>query len=91
MRATDFSLVYRIGCYTCRLRRKKCDESHPACLACFSLGVTCEYDLPAWWNSTAQRKNHKEIIKEKIKQTKVDEKNNAAASKSIEIRCYSLV
>lgn len=44
----------------------------------------CEYELPPWWNSTEQRKNHKEIIKEKIKQTKVDEKNNAAAGTPID-------
>ena len=27
----------RLGCWTCRLRRKKCDERRPACANCDSL------------------------------------------------------
>ena len=29
------------GCWTCRLRRKKCDERHPTCITCDSLEITC--------------------------------------------------
>jgi hypothetical protein len=29
------------GCWTCRLRKKKCDEDHPACSACHSLSLPC--------------------------------------------------
>lgn len=30
------------GCWTCKLRRKKCDENHPICETCGSLGIACE-------------------------------------------------
>lgn len=29
------------GCWTCKLRKKKCDEAKPKCLACQTLSVTC--------------------------------------------------
>lgn len=29
------------GCWTCRCRRKKCDEAKPSCQTCFSLGIEC--------------------------------------------------
>ncbi|CAK7912307.1 hypothetical protein CAAN3_13S03730 [[Candida] anglica] len=34
----------RLGCYTCRRRKKKCDEeSYPICQNCQSKGLTCEW------------------------------------------------
>ncbi|KAJ5287851.1 hypothetical protein N7478_003537 [Penicillium angulare] len=60
----------RLGCFTCRLRRKKCDETHPACKSCTNLNVKCEYKRPIWWGSPDQRRMQKERIKNKIKQTK---------------------
>ncbi|KAI1169596.1 fungal-specific transcription factor domain-containing protein [Nemania sp. FL0916] len=40
----------KTGCYSCRIRRKKCDEAKPHCLACSSRGIDClGYDAkPAW-------------------------------------------
>ncbi|KAI1108498.1 fungal-specific transcription factor domain-containing protein [Nemania sp. NC0429] len=40
----------KTGCYSCRIRRKKCDEARPYCLACSSRGIDClGYDVkPAW-------------------------------------------
>ena len=32
----------RTGCLTCRRRRKKCDETRPACKACIKTNVVCE-------------------------------------------------
>lgn len=29
------------GCWTCRCRRKKCDEAKPSCRTCINLGVPC--------------------------------------------------
>jgi len=29
------------GCHTCRLRKKKCDELHPACANCLSRAIPC--------------------------------------------------
>ena len=30
------------GCWTCRLRKKKCDENHPSCARCTSLRIICD-------------------------------------------------
>ncbi|KAK1144264.1 DNA-binding transcriptional regulator ume6 [Aspergillus melleus] len=67
----------RSGCFTCRLRRKKCDEKHPSCGACINLNVKCEYKRPIWWGNAEQRKIQKERIKNKIKQTKMNERNGS--------------
>lgn len=69
----------RSGCFTCRLRRKKCDESRPVCRACKHLGVDCEYKRPAWWQSPERRKQHKELIKDIIRNTKMNERPSSAA------------
>ncbi|KAJ1301192.1 hypothetical protein OPQ81_003602 [Rhizoctonia solani] len=29
------------GCYTCKNRKKKCDETHPQCRRCISMGIEC--------------------------------------------------
>lgn len=71
-----------LGCFTCRLRRKKCDEKHPACTACINLCVKCEYRRPIWWSNPEQRQLQKERIKNKIKQTKINERNMALAGKT---------
>ena len=71
----------RSGCFTCRLRRKKCDEGHPACGACLNLSVRCEYKRPVWWGNADQRRVQKERIKNKIKQTKTIERSGTRAGK----------
>jgi hypothetical protein len=62
------------GCFTCRLRRKKCDEGKPQCRACKHLGLACEYKRPVWWGNVDARKRQKEHIKILIKRTKLTEK-----------------
>ncbi|KAL4873093.1 hypothetical protein BDV12DRAFT_116633 [Aspergillus spectabilis] len=69
----------RSGCFTCRLRRKKCDEKSPSCGACSNLNLKCEYKRPIWWGNAEQRKMQKERIKNKIKQTKMNERNGSLA------------
>ncbi|KAF2013049.1 hypothetical protein BU24DRAFT_263196 [Aaosphaeria arxii CBS 175.79] len=45
----------RTGCWTCRGRRKKCDEVRPFCNTCANLGLRCEgYGVRLRW--TAHRK-----------------------------------
>jgi hypothetical protein len=40
----------RAGCWTCRARRKKCDETRPQCTTCCKLGLECEgYGLRLKW------------------------------------------
>lgn len=71
------SLTGYAGCFTCRVRRKKCDEGRPACSACTNLCLKCDYTKPAWWMSLEQRRVQKERIKDRIRQTKVMEKDGS--------------
>ncbi|KAF2141722.1 uncharacterized protein K452DRAFT_228179 [Aplosporella prunicola CBS 121167] len=68
----------RTGCFTCRLRRKKCDEGKPGCKACKHLGLRCDYKRPVWWSNNEQRRQQKEQIKNIIKRTKATEKTAQA-------------
>ncbi|EEP82171.1 predicted protein [Uncinocarpus reesii 1704] len=47
----------RNGCWTCRSRKKKCDETHPECNQCLSKGLKCEgYEARLkWGNGVASR------------------------------------
>lgn len=38
------------GCYTCRERKLKCDDTRPACRRCIALGVECQgYEVKLSW------------------------------------------
>lgn len=59
------------GCWTCRLRRKKCDENHPVCDACAPLCITCHYDQndkPEWMDGGVKQEEMAEQLKRKIKE-----------------------
>jgi hypothetical protein len=52
------------GCWTCRLRKKKCDEVLPGCLRCASVNVECHYGLrPKWIGNAVLGKEELERIK----------------------------
>ena len=70
------------GCFTCRLRRKKCDEGSSSCRTCRNLGLKCEYKRPLWWSNTDQRRQQKDHIKNAIKRTKLTEKTMPGISLS---------
>lgn len=76
-----------LGCFTCRLRRKKCDEKHPSCTACLNLCVQCEYKRPMWWGIAEQRKIQKEQIKSRIKQTKMEERRGLHPGENSQVPC----
>ncbi|KAM4054931.1 fungal specific transcription factor [Hirsutella rhossiliensis] len=73
----------RTGCFTCRLRRKKCDEGSPMCTACRHLGLQCEYKRPMWWSNNDARRQHKEDIKNIIKRKKLAEKSSHPVQTSV--------
>ncbi|KAK9773742.1 hypothetical protein SCAR479_09688 [Seiridium cardinale] len=73
----------RTGCYTCRLRRKKCDEGTPMCTACKHLGLACEYKRPMWWSNNDARRQHKDDIKMIIKRKKLTEKSSHTIQTSV--------
>lgn len=57
------------GCYTCRLRRKKCDERRPVCSGCAALEITCHFgDLkPDWMDGGPKQKEMAEFVKSQVK------------------------
>ena len=59
------------GCWTCRLRRKKCDEKHPFCSTCEALTITC-YGYgpkPDWMDNAEKEKAMANNIKQIVKKT----------------------
>ena len=68
--ATKFGMARSsAGCWTCRLRRKKCDEVRPACHGCRSLEIECVYgeEKPEWMDSDERRKTRADEVKAEIK------------------------
>ncbi|KAI0161094.1 fungal-specific transcription factor domain-containing protein [Hypoxylon sp. FL1284] len=59
------------GCWTCRLRRKKCDERHPVCDTCAVLHITCHYSQvkPEWMDGGARQEEMAERLKRQVKDT----------------------
>jgi hypothetical protein len=59
------------GCWTCKLRRKKCDETRPHCSTCESLFITC-YGFgprPEWMDNGDKEKAVRHSLKETVKST----------------------
>ncbi|KAK6836179.1 hypothetical protein PG987_006674 [Apiospora arundinis] len=65
------SLRSKQGCWTCRLRKKKCDEGRPQCSTCEALSIMC-YGYgpkPEWMSDEAQTKTVADGIKQIVKIT----------------------
>ncbi|OJI82365.1 hypothetical protein ASPTUDRAFT_126698, partial [Aspergillus tubingensis CBS 134.48] len=62
------------GCFTCRVRRKKCDEKRPVCGSCSKLALKCHYKAPQWWATNDQRKRQMKRISTRIRQSRIIEK-----------------
>lgn len=59
------------GCWTCRLRKKKCDEGRPRCSTCETLSITC-YGFgpkPDWMNGGEKERSVANNIKDVVKHT----------------------
>lgn len=57
------------GCWTCRLRRKKCDETRPLCDGCATLEIECLYsdEKPEWMETADTQKDRAEWLKLEVK------------------------
>ncbi|OJJ69567.1 hypothetical protein ASPBRDRAFT_32393 [Aspergillus brasiliensis CBS 101740] len=57
------------GCWTCRLRRKKCDEHWPACQACQLRGLACENQeaKPHWMDGGSRQAKQLAVVKKQVK------------------------
>ncbi|KAI1327078.1 fungal-specific transcription factor domain-containing protein [Xylariaceae sp. FL0255] len=57
------------GCWTCRLRRKKCDEKKGICGVCEALEITCyQGEKPAWMDGGMQEKHMVDELKRMVKE-----------------------
>ncbi|KAI1463061.1 fungal-specific transcription factor domain-containing protein [Daldinia caldariorum] len=55
------------GCWTCRLRKKKCDETHPSCLRCTSLQIPCDgYGPRPYWMDRGELQKERARYKTQI-------------------------
>ncbi|KAH7348018.1 fungal-specific transcription factor domain-containing protein [Pyrenochaeta sp. MPI-SDFR-AT-0127] len=57
------------GCWTCRLRHKRCDESLPVCTNCAALEISCHYsnEKPEWMQTASTQQQMAQQIKADIK------------------------
>ncbi|RAO71287.1 uncharacterized protein BHQ10_007299 [Talaromyces amestolkiae] len=57
------------GCWTCRLRKKRCDETRPVCRNCSALHITCHFgeEKPSWMDNGIGQKEKAEEIKREVK------------------------
>ncbi|OKL60462.1 hypothetical protein UA08_03949 [Talaromyces atroroseus] len=56
------------GCWSCRIRRKKCDETKPVCTTCTSRNITCHGygSKPGWLDGGEQEKRIARDLKNQI-------------------------
>ncbi|KJR87206.1 uncharacterized protein SPSK_01491 [Sporothrix schenckii 1099-18] len=57
------------GCWTCRLRRKKCDEARPVCEGCAALEIECLYSesRPNWMDNGPRQRAMADRLKLSVK------------------------
>ncbi|KAK6495843.1 hypothetical protein TWF481_002888 [Arthrobotrys musiformis] len=68
----------RTGCWTCRFRKKKCDEARPACERCSHLRLICDgYDGQPVWMKDPEKVAEKKakIKKQMVKRSRGQKKN----------------
>ncbi|KAF5631920.1 C6 transcription factor [Fusarium sp. NRRL 25303] len=60
------------SCWTCRLRRKKCDQGQSVCQTCSALNIQCHYspDRPDWMDGGAKQDEMARRLKAQVKQGK---------------------
>ncbi|EKJ77490.1 hypothetical protein FPSE_02363 [Fusarium pseudograminearum CS3096] len=72
----------RRGCWTCRIRHRRCDESSPECKECSTRSITCHgYDIdPPQWMSNDK------LLQEELRRIKGAVKENFRRVKTIQNR-----
>jgi hypothetical protein len=75
------------GCWTCRLRRKKCDEKHPVCDTCAALHITCHYnqDKPEWMDGGVRQEEMAEQLKREVKEKTHRRREERSGSTTFEL------
>ncbi|RKL31463.1 hypothetical protein BFJ72_g11097 [Fusarium proliferatum] len=56
------------ACWTCRLRRKKCDRTRPVCRGCDDLSIDCHYspERPQWMDGGYKQKQRAKFVKAQV-------------------------
>lgn len=69
------------GCWTCRLRRKKCAGKYPVCDVCAALLITCHYgqDKPGWMDGGPRQEEMAERLKREVKENSYRRRGERAA------------
>lgn len=64
------SLLSPKTCWTCRIRKKRCDRKRPACSACRLLDITCHdgNSRPSWVNNDRERDEFADQIKAQVRE-----------------------
>lgn len=60
----------KVGCWTCRVRKKKCDETHPECDSCTSLKIQCYgyASRPTWMDGGEEEKKVVSRFRDQVKE-----------------------
>jgi hypothetical protein len=72
-RAASYSFTITMrsydGCWTCRMRKKRCDEVRPLCDNCSTLQITCHFgnEKPPWMDGGANQRMKAEEVKREVK------------------------
>ncbi|EHK47236.1 hypothetical protein TRIATDRAFT_217764 [Trichoderma atroviride IMI 206040] len=77
-----------LACWTCRLRRKRCDRTQPICKTCSNLGISCCYskERPKWMDGAEKQLAKTQAIKAQVKQGVAARRGGGEAA----IRVFSL-
>lgn len=66
------------GCWTCKCRRKKCDETQPHCLACSNLGLRCDGyapERPSYMCNAEENEEYRATLSEQVRAYKQQHKD----------------
>ena len=71
------------GCWTCRVRKRKCDEKLPVCSECQSLKLDCHgyLEKPTWMDRGAKQKEQADKIKKMVAQVRKQRRLNQIPSR----------
>ncbi len=72
------------GCWTCRLRRKKCDATRDTCGVCDDLGIPCYYGAtkPDWMDGAGEQEKMAENIRLRIKNSVGERRRGAMPNRA---------
>ncbi|KAF4459237.1 C6 zink-finger PRO1A [Fusarium albosuccineum] len=58
------------ACWTCRLRRKKCDRARPICESCANLDIDCHYSAarPDWMDGGRRQAEMTKVVRAQVRE-----------------------